>query len=266
MGDTNGHQKVLGILRDGRGNSGRTLLDIPSGDGPVLRGARESGYDVVEVDLFPRPDMRGVVADACADFPFADESFDWVLSMEGIEHFENQTGFVRECARVLKPGGTLVLTTPNILHLNARLASFFTGQRLLKGGFINEISTLRERNGERLYHGHAYLVDAFRLRYIMRICGLELQEVQGTSVSASSVLLAPAVPAIWLLSRYSNWSSKKRLAKASRKAPGPDLERELRDLATSTEILFKKKLIYVARKPVDASAALSDYRHTLQEA
>ena len=269
LSDTNGHRKVLGILEAGPsargGNAGRTLLDIPSGQGPVLTGARDAGYDVVEVDLFPREEMRGVVADACAPLPFADESFDWVLSMEGIEHFENQTGFVRECARVLKPGGTLILTTPNILHLNARFSSFFTGQRLLKGGFVNEVTPLRDRSGDRLYHGHAFLVDAFRLRYIMRIVGLELKEVHGTSVSASSIFLAPFLPLIWGLSRYSTWSARRRLMKARRKTPGPAVERQLEGLATSAEILFKKKLIYVAQKPADG-APLTDHSHMLQEA
>ena len=73
-----------------------------------------------------------------------------VLSMEGIEHFENQTGFVRECARVLRPGGLLILSTPNVLTMSARASQFFTGSRILKHGPINEVSTLRGRHGRRV--------------------------------------------------------------------------------------------------------------------
>jgi 2-polyprenyl-3-methyl-5-hydroxy-6-metoxy-1,4-benzoquinol methylase len=43
-----------------------------------------------------------------------DAVFDHVLSREGIEHFESQTGFVRECARSAVRAA-LVITTPNVL-------------------------------------------------------------------------------------------------------------------------------------------------------
>ena len=45
--------------------------------------------------------------------PFADNSFDLVLSSEVIEHILEPEHFVQEIARVLKPDGYLLLTTPN---------------------------------------------------------------------------------------------------------------------------------------------------------
>ncbi|MFT5290775.1 MAG: SAM-dependent methyltransferase [Planctomycetota bacterium] len=240
---------IIELLGKHRGSGDKRLLDIPAGKGPVTEAAVRLGYDVIELDLFAHKQMRGVIADACAPLPFVDESFDVVLSMEGIEHFENQTNFVRECARVLKPGGTLVLSTPNLLHMNARLSSFFTGQRLLKQGIINEVNTLRIRDGNRLYHGHAYLIDVFRMRYIMRIVGLDLDLVRGTSLSFSSLLLAPLWPAIALVSKYATWTGRRRLIESGREAPGPDVEQQLNSLARSSAVLFRKKLIYVASKP-----------------
>ena len=44
---------------------------------------------------------------------FADESFDFVLSFQVIEHIEDDAAFVREIARVLRPGGRFIVTTPN---------------------------------------------------------------------------------------------------------------------------------------------------------
>lgn len=47
--------------------------------------------------------------------PFADQSFDAVLFFETIEHFPEPARLVNEISRVLRPGGIMVLTTPNFL-------------------------------------------------------------------------------------------------------------------------------------------------------
>jgi SAM-dependent methyltransferase len=242
--------QVLRLLAENRG--GR-LLDIPAGSGPVRAGAERLGYDAVALDLFPAPGFRGVRADACAPLPFRSGAFDVVLSMEGIEHFEDQAGFLRECARVLRPGGRLILTTPNVLHLNARLAAFLTGQRLLGQGFINEESTVRARDGERIYHGHAFLIDAFRLRYLLGVVGLRLENLHATRFSPSSIAMAPLVPLLWLAAAYSLRSGRRRQQKRGRPAPSAAVEREIGALARSPALLFGKGLVVTARK--DAGAA-----------
>lgn len=252
MSDTAGHAKILELLRARRAEFGRDLLDVPSGGGPVVDGARAAGYDVVEVDLFPRPGIRGVCADACARFPFADAAFDVVLSMEGIEHFEHQAGFVRECARVLRPGGWLVLTTPNVLTLSARLAHVLTGHKVLQQGFVNEVATLRSRTGARLYHGHAFLIDAFRLRYLLRIAGLEWRGLDGTTLSPGALLAAPLWPLVHLATGYATRAARRRLAAARRPRPDARLEAELATLARSPALLLRKKLIVLAQKPREA--------------
>ena len=45
---------------------------------------------------------------------FEDNSFDYVVSFQVIEHIEDDHSFVKEVARVLKPGGKFVVSTPNI--------------------------------------------------------------------------------------------------------------------------------------------------------
>ena len=47
--------------------------------------------------------------------PFADKAFATVTSLQTIEHLWEQPRFVAECARILAPGGTLVVSTPNRL-------------------------------------------------------------------------------------------------------------------------------------------------------
>ncbi|MEP0855500.1 methyltransferase domain-containing protein [Trichocoleus sp. DQ-U1] len=50
------------------------------------------------------------VADAL-NMPFADDSFDFVWSLESGEHMPNKQKFLQECYRVLKPGGTFLMAT-----------------------------------------------------------------------------------------------------------------------------------------------------------
>lgn len=55
--------------------------------------------------------MRGDLA----QLPLKDESVDVIVCLQVIEHLQDQPGFVAECARVLKPGGLLFMSTPNRL-------------------------------------------------------------------------------------------------------------------------------------------------------
>jgi SAM-dependent methyltransferase len=45
--------------------------------------------------------------------PLASDAFDFVISFETVEHISDELGFVREIARVLRPGGTLLISSPN---------------------------------------------------------------------------------------------------------------------------------------------------------
>jgi SAM-dependent methyltransferase len=62
------------------------------------------------------------VHDLRQTLPFEKESFDTVCSLETIEHLseEEQPGFLRELLRVLRPGGLLILSTPNRNSLSKR--------------------------------------------------------------------------------------------------------------------------------------------------
>ena len=62
--------------------------------------------------------------DATAPFPIASASFDYIYSEHVIQHFPFRAGLVMlsECCRILKPGGVLRISTPNLL----RLASLLT--------------------------------------------------------------------------------------------------------------------------------------------
>ena len=100
--------------------TGKRTLDAGCGYGPFSAAAMARGATVVSVDVGPglvartmaRAGSRGLVADVC-QLAVRDESFDAVISSEMLEHTKAPARAVRELARVLRPNGVLVLTTPN---------------------------------------------------------------------------------------------------------------------------------------------------------
>ena len=228
------------------------VLDFPMGGGRQSWELVSLGYHVVGADLFPRADGRRQLPCVCADancpFPFKDASFDYVLSCEGIEHLENQAGFIRECARVLKPGGSLLLTTPNVMHLHARLSYLLAGQRILKRGLVNEVQTLRNVEGGRFYHGHAFLIDYFRLRYLLRLSSFTRIEVFTDRYSPTSIAFIWLAPILFAATRLSiRMSVRKDRRKGKVRTYNSVFSEIVRDVF-SPALLFGKRMIVRAEK------------------
>ena len=135
-------------------------------------------------------ECRVVKGDMEERLPFEDASFDLVVSAEGIEHIDGQGALLQEIRRVLRPGGRLLVSTPNTLCLRSRLACALTGQRTLNT-VLDEYTGVQDRSGSRVYHGHAFLVDYFELRYLLYHAGFRIESVLPTRASPSSVALAP---------------------------------------------------------------------------
>jgi SAM-dependent methyltransferase len=113
-----------------------------------------------------------VRADLAARLPFADASFDGVVSSEVLEHLEDPHHLARECARILRPGGMFVLTTPNILHAYSRLHFLLLGTC----DFFDTLSGSRET----AFHGakgHINPVGYPELRYLCARAGLRITDV-----------------------------------------------------------------------------------------
>ena len=228
------------------------VLDVPAGGGLQTATLEALGFRVCSVDLFPlgRPHsgQLWICADANDPLPFRTGGFDYLLCREGIEHLEDQMGFLRECARVVKPGGRLILTTPNLMHLAARMSAFLTGQRNLRRGLVNEVQTLRGKNGARVYHGHAFLLDYFRARYMIRLAGFAKLQVYTDHLSPTAVAAAPLVPFLWMAMKFSVAASARTARKPGRKQPSRPVLDEIIGHVLSPALLFGKRMIIVAER------------------
>ena len=76
----------------------RTALDVGTGGGHVARRLREAGVNVVTTD--PAPGMQPDVVSRSEELPFADGSFDLVVSRLAAHHFDDVRAAVGEMARV----------------------------------------------------------------------------------------------------------------------------------------------------------------------
>jgi len=97
---------------------GLRVLDVAGGDGYWAARARRRGARAVALDISWDKLRRGreltsapgLVRGDALDLPFADASFDRVMSICAIEHFDDGARALGEMARVLAPGGELVLS------------------------------------------------------------------------------------------------------------------------------------------------------------
>ena len=109
------------------------IADIGAGSGAFSMRLRAYGYDPLPIDLditeIPK-ELGALQANVCTDLASLIEpaSLDGVVALEVIEHLDCPASFFQEVKRLLKPGGGLLISTPNILHPYSRLKFFVTGK------------------------------------------------------------------------------------------------------------------------------------------
>ena len=107
-------------------------LDISAGDGLSTRMLEERRWRVFPTEYHPR--RKGWTAvNLNDDLPFRSAQFDLVMMLEVVEHLADIPHMLREIARVMKPGGVAILSTPNRLNVTSRLhyllSGFYKGRR-----------------------------------------------------------------------------------------------------------------------------------------
>ncbi len=103
------------------------LLEVGCGSGATLKSMRELGWEVEGVDFDPiaveQARRKGLTVHlgSLAEQELLGNSFDAIAANHFIEHVHDPVDVLRECHRLLKPGGLLVLITPNARSWGHRL-------------------------------------------------------------------------------------------------------------------------------------------------
>ena len=230
------HDLVWGLLR---GRKPGRLLDVPSGPGYFAKQAGENGFDAIaaEIDesLHVLPGVKYVNANMGEKLPFPDGSFDYVVSIEGIEHTENAFRFLRECSRVLKSGGMMYLTTPNVSCLQNRLLFLITGSHDNPPGPIRS-------DLPNLFMSHINLLPFQRLEAFFRFSGFTIVELHPWKFRPVSQFL------YYLVTPFARMRYAKTFKARYAGKPDEALYRKIFQMYLSKEVLCGEYNIVVARK------------------
>lgn len=186
------HKKVVKIFSRYRFNN---ILDVGCGDGNfsiVIRDACQArvvyGIEATEkgVELAQE---NGVIAsrlDIDSDvFPFEDGSFDAIFAGEIIEHLFDPDHLLDEIYRVLRPGGILVLTTPNLASIHNRIALIFGYQPFPMGisSRLNEGRMYEPESEQAQSLDHIRVLTLRSLKKLMKIHNIQIIEITGSCAS-----------------------------------------------------------------------------------
>jgi ubiquinone/menaquinone biosynthesis C-methylase UbiE len=122
------HDKVVKMMeKEPRGEG----LDVPTGTGILAARLKKRGFEVsccdINASYFSVPGLKIELGDLNQTLPYPDNTFYYLVCLDGIEHTENLSNAIREFQRVSKKGGKLFLSTPNFLNIERRLRFLFSG-------------------------------------------------------------------------------------------------------------------------------------------
>ena len=185
------HEQVLRLLA-GSLPEGAAVLDAPAGEGALCLALKDAGFRPHAAECSPGEfkleDVPLTLCDLNETLPFADGSFDAIACVDGIEHIENPFALIREAGRVLRSGGVLVISTPNIMALRSRV-------RFLLTGFHHKFKTPLNESARRPEH-HINPLTFQELRYALHTAGLRITDVAINRIKLVSypyILLLPFV-------------------------------------------------------------------------
>jgi 2-polyprenyl-3-methyl-5-hydroxy-6-metoxy-1,4-benzoquinol methylase len=169
-----------------------TILDVGCGTGALLARLREHGYRrLVGFDIEPPAGLEGVEVhavdlDDCAS-PLEHTSVDLAVAVEVIEHVENVGRLLEELNRLLRPGGRVLLTTPNVHSLEARLRFLLTGE-------LKQFDRIGDPT-------HVYPVFQFPFRRVLERHGFRVDDVWGFPADGFSATSRPSLRVLAGLAR-----------------------------------------------------------------
>jgi len=220
----------------------RRVLDIPCGAGAFTRRCLDRGLTVCAADCATFGDLDGArfdVADMNERLPYDDGAFDAVVCIDGIEHIERPFDFIRESARVTRPGGAAIISTPNISSIRSRWRWLLTGFHAKCPG------PLDEDHPDPLHHIN--MLSLPELRYMLHTSGFTITGITTNRCRLIALAYAVLVPLAYAVTWVTLMQKERRSPEGRRR------NREVIRQMFGVPALFGETLIVMARKD-EASA------------
>lgn len=206
---TKTNRKTLDLLSE-KGLQNKKILDVGAGEGyfSQLLGDRLEQLNATPVDQYlhacdMNPQDYKYDKVQCQEvqlhgqLPYDENSFDYVVCIEVIEHVESQFHLVKELYRVTKPGGFTIVTTPNILNINSRFHAFYSGFPLL----YNPLPL--DSDQPVMTNGHIHPISIYYLLHMFSRTGFSKLECHYDKKKKSSAIYLPVFyPLIKLSERF----------------------------------------------------------------
>lgn len=100
------------MFDEAKKNSKGKIIELGCGVNPIFRNS-------VKLDISRLKDI--IIGDLNKNFPLKSNSFDTAISMDVIEHLYDVDNFLSETLRILKKGGKIIISTPNVISWRNRL-------------------------------------------------------------------------------------------------------------------------------------------------
>lgn len=220
----------------------KTVIDLSAGSGYIINEFHRAGAHVQLFDLFP--EQNTFCPEPCKkidlqkELPLAPQSTDFVILAETIEHLPNQALLFAEVSRLLKPGGTFLLTTPNSSSLRSRFSQFLMESEHYATSAPTEVNAFTRWPGrDDGYYSKLFISGFLRLRTLAALHDLRINRVYPSPRSSTSWLLMIFFPFIYYFSR-------RNLTRGLQEHPEQQATyRDIFKYSTSLDMLLGKHLL-----------------------
>jgi len=238
------------LLKEQDRFKGKKIIDFPAGNGITSKIIKGIGGIPMPFDLFPEYFKQEGISCQRANInegiPLEHRSIDAIICQEGIEHFSDQANAFKEFNRILKKGGSLIITTPNYSNLRSKL-SYFISESERSPSFMppNELDSIwmsQQDITNEIYHGHIFLIGIQKLRCLAKIAGFRIKNIQFTRVKTSSLVLLFFFYPFILIFNWITYRKHLRKNKAFSKSIKKEVYKEVFSLAINPKILVDSHL------------------------
>lgn len=181
---------LLDYLKDLR--PGR-LLDAGSGTNPLGKTLKEAGFTVFSLDLYDtgKPGDWFVKADMNMALPYIDAAFDYLVCSESLQYLENHAMVFREFKRVLRAGGSVILSIPNVLCAASRFS-------FMQRGYFPHFKPVRTKKKEKAWDSITYNpISMVDISEFAARNGFTVKDVTASKIKASNLPLFPFLKALY---------------------------------------------------------------------